>query len=145
MICAGFPQGGKSPCMGDSGGPMVDSNRILVGVVSWGLICGDPKYPGVYGNVAAVKDWITQIISNDNVNRKHDSDCDCDGDCNCSGDCDCGGDCNCSGNCNCSGDCDCDGDCNCSGNCNCSGDCDCDGKCNCSGDCDCTTKTAATI
>ena len=39
MICAGDPNGGKSPCNGDSGGPLSyqhsDGKIYQVGVVSW--------------------------------------------------------------------------------------------------------------
>ncbi len=52
MICAG--EAGVDSCQGDSGGPMTcpqDGNDVLCGVVSWGIGCADPGYPGVYADV----------------------------------------------------------------------------------------------
>ncbi|XP_058837335.1 trypsin-7-like [Topomyia yanbarensis] len=60
MICAGYPEGGKNACYGDSGGPMVDG-RKLIGLVSWGVPYAAPGYPGVYTRVAAIRNWITQV------------------------------------------------------------------------------------
>ncbi|XP_039954818.1 trypsin alpha-like [Bactrocera neohumeralis] len=55
MICAYTV--GKDACQGDSGGPMV-AGGLLVGVVSWGLGCAYPNYPGVYSDVASLRVWI---------------------------------------------------------------------------------------
>ena len=52
-ICADA-LGGDS-CQGDSGGPLfgtlADGRRVQVGIVSYGLGCATPGFPGVYGEV----------------------------------------------------------------------------------------------
>ncbi|WP_413577029.1 serine protease [Bdellovibrio sp. HCB290] len=66
MICAGYEAGGKDSCQGDSGGPMIiktSEKVLLAGIVSWGMGCAEPKYPGVYAKVNAVTDWIEQTIT----------------------------------------------------------------------------------
>ncbi|XP_051988450.1 trypsin-like [Xyrauchen texanus] len=67
MICAGLlNQGGKDSCQGDSGGPMVYKNSSLwiqSGIVSFGIGCADPNYPGVYARVSQFQDWINSHIT----------------------------------------------------------------------------------
>lgn len=55
-LCAGYPQGGVDTCQGDSGGPMiadVAGRAVQVGIVSYGMGCARPGYPGVYAEVEA--------------------------------------------------------------------------------------------
>ena len=60
MICAAVDGGGKDACQGDSGGPLV-VNGVLVGIASWGVRCGEPDYPGVYSNVAALRSFVRDV------------------------------------------------------------------------------------
>lgn len=60
MICAG--ESGKDSCQGDSGGPMT-CEGLHCGVVSWGIGCGSPGYPGVYAETSKYVDWINSKIS----------------------------------------------------------------------------------
>ncbi|XP_058986529.1 trypsin alpha-like [Musca domestica] len=57
MFCAAARS--TDACQGDSGGP-IQINGILVGVVSWGVGCADPYYPGVYTRLAyaPIRFWI---------------------------------------------------------------------------------------
>ena len=75
-ICAGIPDGddaddliemGVDSCQGDSGGPLVcdikapgddKGSAVLVGVTSWGGVCGVAGSPGVYANVHYFREWI---------------------------------------------------------------------------------------
>jgi secreted trypsin-like serine protease len=56
-ICAG--RTGVDTCQGDSGGPMVRRNAkgrwLQVGIVSWGLGCARPGFPGVYTQVSTFR------------------------------------------------------------------------------------------
>jgi secreted trypsin-like serine protease len=66
MVCAGLAEGGKDSCQGDSGGPLVgvaaDGTKKIIGIVSWGQGCAEPKFYGVYGRVAAMADLIQEQI-----------------------------------------------------------------------------------
>ncbi|KAF9801681.1 hypothetical protein SFRURICE_018238 [Spodoptera frugiperda] len=68
MLCAGYPEiGKKDTCQGDSGGPLSaernDKRHEQLGVVSWGIGCGRPGYPGVYTRVTKYVDWIRSIAT----------------------------------------------------------------------------------
>jgi secreted trypsin-like serine protease len=57
----------KSPCFGDSGGPLFNesgSDPVQVGVVSWGVYCGDADYAAVFARVSSQVSWIKSHIAN---------------------------------------------------------------------------------
>jgi len=64
-ICAGFDEGGKDSCSGDSGGPLFydDGARIRqVGVVSYGRGCARAEYYGVYARVSWFMEFIVETL-----------------------------------------------------------------------------------
>jgi secreted trypsin-like serine protease len=61
MLCAGFAEGGRDACQGDSGGALVirdGQGWEQAGIVSWGDGCAEPMKPGVYTRVSRYVDWI---------------------------------------------------------------------------------------
>lgn len=67
MLCAG--EDGKDSCQGDSGGGLLvydldekteEYSYSLAGVVSFGLGCARPEFPGVYTKVSNYQDWIEE-------------------------------------------------------------------------------------
>uniref|UniRef100_A0A4X2JP73 Peptidase S1 domain-containing protein n=1 Tax=Vombatus ursinus TaxID=29139 RepID=A0A4X2JP73_VOMUR len=65
MICAGFKEGKKDACHGDSGGPLACEVKGIwhqAGIVSWGDGCGRPYRPSVFTNVSVHTDWILRTI-----------------------------------------------------------------------------------
>uniref|UniRef100_A0ABM5G485 Mannan-binding lectin serine protease 1-like isoform X1 n=2 Tax=Pogona vitticeps TaxID=103695 RepID=A0ABM5G485_9SAUR len=65
MFCAGYYEGGKDTCLGDSGGAFViqdlESQRwVAQGLVSWGgpEECGSKQVYGVYTKVSNYVDWL---------------------------------------------------------------------------------------
>ncbi len=65
MLCAmGM---GEDSCQGDSGGPLalLCDTPMQVGVVSWGIGCADPSFPGVYSCVLQAYDWIACEVCKD--------------------------------------------------------------------------------
>ncbi|AOT09962.1 trypsin-like serine protease [Pseudoalteromonas luteoviolacea] len=63
-FCAGYPQGQKDSCNGDSGGPIViqsGGQTVQLGIVSWGVGCARPDNYGVYADVSVYDQWIESI------------------------------------------------------------------------------------
>lgn len=69
MICASVGTSGTGAvdaCQGDSGGPAMmymSGKPYLEGLVSWGVGCGNGKYPGVYVKISGFSGWITSEMS----------------------------------------------------------------------------------
>lgn len=67
MFCAGSPQFHADTCQGDSGGPLylggkTAANDTVYGIVSWGIGGCASSYPGVYTDVARMRNWIDSGI-----------------------------------------------------------------------------------
>ena len=68
-LCAGYPEGKKDSCTGDSGGPLMiqreDNTWVLAGIVSNGIRCAEPNLPGIYTKITPYINWIQQTTSLD--------------------------------------------------------------------------------
>ncbi|XP_076590722.1 mannan-binding lectin serine protease 1 isoform X3 [Chaetodon auriga] len=69
MFCAGFFEGGRDTCLGDSGGAFVmeegaGQSWAVFGLVSWGgpEECGSQRVYGVYTRVAKYVEWIEKLL-----------------------------------------------------------------------------------
>ena len=67
-VCAESRDGEpRDACRGDSGGPLMaplpNNTYQLVGVVSAGVGCGNPEFPGLYTKVSAYIDWISSQLT----------------------------------------------------------------------------------
>lgn len=64
MFCAGFLDGQRDACQGDSGSALFaeqgQEKRCAVGVVSWGRGCAEQRSPGVYARILAAADFIQE-------------------------------------------------------------------------------------
>jgi secreted trypsin-like serine protease len=62
MLCArsrnAFRRPNTSPCVGDSGGPLITDAGLQVGVVSFGISCGALREPTVFAEVAGLRSFI---------------------------------------------------------------------------------------
>lgn len=72
FVCAGGELG-KDACRGDGGGPLLcpipnsQGRMQLIGTVSWGVGCGEVDVPGLYTNVALLREWIDSEVSKYNL------------------------------------------------------------------------------
>ncbi|WP_415643574.1 serine protease [Sphingomonas antarctica] len=60
-MCVGAREAGKDSCSGDSGGPLTrvqGRDKVLVGLVSWGVGCGLQGVPGIYTDTSQYLSWI---------------------------------------------------------------------------------------
>ena len=69
MMCAWSPT--SDACLGDSGGPLVvpddnlvtnGRNDVQVGIVSFGVGCNSPDFPGLYSRISDQIGWIDEVV-----------------------------------------------------------------------------------
>ncbi|XP_037074907.1 putative serine protease 29 [Pollicipes pollicipes] len=73
-ICAGSRDDKpRDACRGDSGGPLMvelpDGSYRLTGIVSTGVGCDNPEFPGSYTKVSSYIDWILGNLLSTNADN----------------------------------------------------------------------------
>jgi len=68
IMCAGFDEGGKDACQGDSGGGLLVQDPVSrrwtqVGIVSAGIGCARRDIPGLYTRLDKYVNWINNVRS----------------------------------------------------------------------------------
>ncbi|XP_063990825.1 uncharacterized protein LOC135169589 [Diachasmimorpha longicaudata] len=62
MFCAGYLEGERDSCGGDSGGPLLaqapGGHLEVIGLTSFGHGCAQPRYPGVYTKLTNFLGWL---------------------------------------------------------------------------------------
>ncbi|KAL9189739.1 hypothetical protein ACHAXT_009414 [Thalassiosira profunda] len=88
MMCAMDSDGGRGDaevdedtCLGDSGSPMIvpragSTDDVQVGIVSWGIGCASPIFPGVYSRVSSQYEWIRETVCRHSANAPEGFECD---------------------------------------------------------------------
>jgi secreted trypsin-like serine protease len=71
-ICAGYDEGGKDSCWGDSGGPLIALDTkgcgYQLGILSFGRGCAQRSAYGVYTRVSAYTSWIRAHVEDFRAN-----------------------------------------------------------------------------
>ncbi|XP_037714431.1 venom protease [Drosophila subpulchrella] len=68
QLCAGSQNNSADTCYGDSGGPVFVQHptysclKQVIGITSYGLVCGVQGLPSVYTKVHLYTDWIENIV-----------------------------------------------------------------------------------
>lgn len=76
FVCAGG-EPNKDTCKGDGGSPLVcpipgsPNKYAQVGIVAWGIGCGEHNTPGVYANVPLFRYWIDEQLALHNLDNKY--------------------------------------------------------------------------
>ncbi len=66
MLCAGFSEGGKASCLGDSGGPLLirlGNQFVQAGIVSWGYDCALPTFYDVNARISVLRSFLEQQVT----------------------------------------------------------------------------------
>lgn len=67
FLCAGYSEGGRDSCYGDSGGPLQckrsQNEWVLTGIVAWGQGCATPNKYGVYTDIREIMPFVNSIIN----------------------------------------------------------------------------------
>ncbi|KAJ9064597.1 Serine protease [Entomophthora muscae] len=71
QVCAGWSEGKRDTCKGDSGGPLfytsADGKAYLLGLTSFGEPCAKANVPTVYVKVIYFASWISENLDSYNV------------------------------------------------------------------------------